>query len=477
MSLRRLPMLMLPGLLSVSPPVQAQERPNIVLIFADDLGYGDIGCYGAKDIKTPNLDRLVREGIRFTDFYAAQPVCTASRVGLLTGCYPNRLGMHGALGPKAQIDIHLDETLLPELLRQQGYATGIIGKWHLGNHPDFLPTKHGFDTYFGLPYSNDMWPHHPESPRNYPPLPLYENDRIVDEDVSPEDQSHLTEQYGQRAVRFIEANREKPFFLYFAHTFPHFPLYAGANFRGKSKHGLYGDVIEEMDAAVGDILTTLKKHKLEKKTIVIFTSDNGPWRRYGNHAGSPGPLREGKGTVFEGGVRVPFIARWPGHIPARRVLRTPAMNIDLLPTLARQAGAGLPARAIDGKDIMPLLAGQRGAKSPHDAYLFYYNQNELQALRSGQWKLILPHTMTQSVEGKPVGKDGTPGEAFRQTITSPELYNLSADVGEKQNVAAKQPKVMERLLALVAKARQTLGDSLTKQAGSETRAPGRVTMK
>lgn len=471
---RRLPILMLSGLIAVSQPTQAQERPNIVLIMADDLGYGDLGCYGAKDIKTPNLDRLAREGIRFTDFYVAQPVCTASRVGLLTGCYPNRLGMYGALGPKSQIGINPDETLLPELLKQQGYATGIIGKWHLGDHAEFLPTKHGFDSYFGLPYSNDMWPHHPEAPRNYPPLSLYENDRIIDADVSAEDQSHLTEQYAQHAVHFIEANRDKPFFLYFAHTFPHVPLYAGARFRGKSRGGLYGDVIEEMDAAVGDILATLKKNKLEKKTIVIFTSDNGPWRRYGNHAGSPGPLREGKGTVFEGGIRVPFLARWPGHIPAGRVQHTPAMNIDLLPTLARQVGAGLPSRPIDGKDIMPLLASQRGAKSPHDAYLFYYNQNELQALRSGQWKLILPHTMTQSVEGHPVGKDGMPGENFRLAITAPELYDLSADPGEKQNVAAKQPNVLERLLALVAKARQTLGDSLTKQTGSETRAPGRV---
>src|SRR5829696_758904 len=314
--------------------------PNVVIVFTDDQGYGDLGCYGAKGFETPNIDRLARDGVRFTDFHVSQPVCSASRCSLLTGCYANRLGIHGALGPNARHGIHANETTVAEVCKSKGYATGMVGKWHLGHHPQFLPTRHGFDSYLGLPYSNDMWPHHPEAKKGtYPPLPLFENEKVVDDDVSREDQAKLTAEYTERAVKFIADNKAKPFFLYVAHSMPHVPLFAGEAFRGKSKQGLYGDVIQEIDWSGGQILKALDDHKLADNTLVIFTCDNGPWLSYGNHAGSSGGFREGKGTVWEGGVRVPFIARWPGKIPADSECRIPAMTIDILPTVAKIIGA------------------------------------------------------------------------------------------------------------------------------------------
>ena len=298
-------------------PALAAEQPNIVLIFTDDQGYGDVGCYGAKGFRTPNLDRLAKEGVRFTDFHVSQPVCSASRASLMTGCYANRIGIHGALGPNARHGIHADETTIAEVCKSRGYATGMVGKWHLGHHPQFLPTRHGFDSYFGLPYSNDMWPHHPEAKKGtYPKLPLIENETIIDADVTPEDQPNLTTQYTERAVKFIRASAGKPFFLYVAHSMPHVPLFVSNRHKGKSQQGLYGDVIEEIDWSVGEILKALDESKLADNTLVLFTCDNGPWLSYGNHGGSAGGLREGKGTVWEGGHRVPFIARWPGKIPA-----------------------------------------------------------------------------------------------------------------------------------------------------------------
>ncbi|MGC9034989.1 MAG: sulfatase family protein, partial [Verrucomicrobiia bacterium] len=299
--MRPLP-LMLYVLFTVSVNLIAAEKPpNIIIIFADDLGYADVVCYGAKGLKTPNIDRLAKEGIRFTDFYVAQPVCSASRAALLTGCYPNRIGISGALSPSSKIGINQNEITLAELLKQKGYATAIIGKWHLGHHSQFLPTRHGFDEYFGLPYSNDMWPLHPEAkPGTYPPLPLYENETIINPNVSPRDQEQLTTQYTERAVRFIEKNKNRPFFLYLAHSMPHVPLYVSDKFKGKSKIGLYGDVIMEIDWSVGQILEAIKRNNLDDNTLIIFTSDNGPWLSYGNHAGKAAPLREGKGTVFEG---------------------------------------------------------------------------------------------------------------------------------------------------------------------------------
>ncbi len=448
----------------------AQRLPNIVIIFIDDMGYADIGPFGAKGYKTPNLDRMAKEGIRFTDFYAAQAVCSASRMALLTGCYPNRLGMHGALGPNAKHGIHDNEMTIAEVLKTKGYTTAIYGKWHLGHQPQFLPTRHGFDEYFGLPYSNDMWPKHPEAkPGTYPDLPLIEGDKVIQ--LMP-DQAQLTRQYTEHAVSFIERNKAKPFFLYVPHTMVHVPLFVGERFNGSSKSGLFADVVQEVDWSVGEILNTLKKNKLDKDTLVIFTSDNGPWLSYGEHAGSSGPLREGKGTAWEGGVRVPFIARWPGQIPAGRVNRKPAMTIDLLPTIAKLVKAELPQHKIDGLDIWPLLKGEANAKNPHDAYFFYYNTNELQAVRSGKWKLILPHTY-RTLGHQPKAKDGIPIK-YSNVKVGLELYDLEADAGEKRNVAEKHPDVVKGLEALAEQARAEMGDSLTNRIGKGVREPGRV---
>jgi arylsulfatase A len=448
--------------------------PNVVLIFADDLGYADLGCFGATKWKTPNLDRIAKEGVKFTDFHVSQPVCSASRASLMTGCYANRLGIHGALGPVATHGIHANETTIAEMLKAKGYATGMVGKWHLGHRPQFLPTQHGFDTYLGLPYSNDMWPHHPEAKRgSYPTLPLMDGDKIINPDVKAEDQALLTEKYRDRAVSFIRENQAKPFFLYFAHTFPHVPLYVGQKFRGSSgAGGLYGDVIQEFDAAVGDILATLKATGTEDNTLVIFTSDNGPWLSYGNHAGTQGKLREGKGSVWEGGIRVPFVAKWPGKIPAGSVQSEPAMTIDLLPTLAKFTGAELPKLPIDGQDIGDLLIAKPGAKSPQEAYFHYYGQNELQAVRSGKWKLILPHSC-RMIEDRAPGQDGKPA-GYKQVPLDMMLFDLETDLGETKNVLEAHPDVVKKLLGHVEKARADMGDSLTKRIGSGTREPGRV---
>ncbi|HYH69345.1 MAG TPA: sulfatase [Urbifossiella sp.] len=455
----------------VAPPA---PRPNVVVVFTDDQGYGDVGCYGAKGFRTPNLDRLAKEGVRFTDFYVSQPVCSASRTSLLTGCYANRLGIHGALGPNARHGIHADETTLAEVCKSKGYATFAVGKWHLGHHPQFLPTRHGFDGYFGLPYSNDMWPFHPEvKAGTFPPLPLFDGEKVANPNVTAADQSRLTAQYTERAVRFVRENRDRPFFLYLAHSMPHVPLFAGERFRGSSQAGAFGDVIQEIDWSVGEVLRTLDELKLADNTVVIFTCDNGPWLSYGNHAGSAGPLREGKGTVWEGGVRVPFLARWPGRVSAGSICREPAMTIDVLPTVARLVGAELPARRIDGRDIGPLLRGEAGARSPHEALWFYYGTNELQAVRAGNWKLVLPHTY-RTMQGQAPGADGTPGRYRQVRLEAAELYDLAADVGEARNVAAANPDVLRRMTAHAEAARAELGDALTKRAGTGNRESGRV---
>jgi arylsulfatase A-like enzyme len=440
--------------------------PNVVLIFCDDLGYADLGCYGAKGYRTPNLDRLARQGVRFTDFYVAQAVCSASRAALLTGCYPNRVGILGALGPYSKVGIHSNEVTIAELLKGRGYATAIYGKWHLGAQPQFLPPRHGFDDYFGLPYSNDMWPLHPTAPTNYPPLPLLEGEQVVG--VMP-DQTQLTTRYTERAVQFIQAHRAAPFFLYVPHNMPHVPLFVSDKFKGKTRRGLFGDVLEEIDWSVGQILSALKQNGLEERTLVLFSSDNGPWLSYGDHAGSTGRLREGKATTFEGGMRVPFIARWPGKIPAATVCREPAMTIDLLPTLARLATAPLPDHAIDGLDIWPLLRGQHGAKSPHEAFYFYWD-NELQAVRSGPWKLHVAHEYHKP---EPRGNGGQPGRMIKPR-TSAALYNLQTDVEETRDVSSQHPEVVRRLEALLEKARKELGDSLGQRGGTGRREPGRL---
>ena len=460
-------LLVLAGSTGNEPPVE--PPPNIVIIFADDQGYGDVGVYGARGLQTPNLDRMAREGVRFTDFYVAQSACSASRAALLTGTYANRIGIHGALGPTVEIGIHSREVTIAEMLEEVGYTTAIFGKWHLGRPQQFLPTRHGFDEYFGLPYSNDMWPFRPGAPEHIPDLPLISGEKIIA--LNP-DQSKLTRQYTERAVRFIRRNRKRSFFLYLPHSMPHVPLAVSSKFKGHSERGLYGDVISEIDWSVGKILTAIKKNGLDRRTLIIYASDNGPWLGYGDHAGSAGPLREGKATTWEGGIRVPAMMRWPGRIPANSVCREPAMTIDLLPTIAGITSAELPFHRIDGLDIWPLIIGTEGARSPHQAYFFYNRRNELQALRSGRWKLHLPH-MYWTLGGREPGSGGAPAR-YDSVKTELGLYDLEIDIGETTNVAAKHPEVVERLLALAELARRDMGDSLTDRQGENVREPGRV---
>ncbi|MBL8793965.1 MAG: sulfatase [Planctomycetia bacterium] len=462
--------------------------PNIVLIFSDDQGYGDLGCYGAKSFKTPHLDRMAREGMRFTNFYVSEAVCSASRASLLTGCYAVRVGLEGALNHTSKTGINPDEFLLSELCKQQGYATAIYGKWHLGHLPKFNPLRHGFDEFLGLPYPNDCSNQFHPIVRTFPPLPLIEGEKVIAEEP---DQAKFTGQLTERAVRFIERHQDRPFFLYVPHVMPHVPIHASEKFRGQSQGGLYGDTIEELDWSVGEILAALKKHGLDERTLVIFTSDNGPFLSYGSHAGSAGPLRGGKLTAFEGGVRMPCLMRWPGKIPAGTVCDELSATIDLLPTIAKLIGGKLSGNTIDGRDIGPLLAGKAGAKSPHEAY-FYYNGSELHAIRAGDWKLHFPHPYLE-VNGTP-GKDGKPANfanlkpddltksgmtgvasrhGYRVEKTGLELYNLKDDIGESKNVAAQHPEVVKRLQALAEPARAELGDSLTGRKGSGLRPAGK----
>ncbi len=446
----------------------AVRPPNVVIVFADDLGYADVGPFGAEGYTTPHLDRMAEEGRVFTDFYAAQAVCSASRAALLTGCYPNRVGIMGALGPDSKIGINADETLLSEVFKSRGYATAIYGKWHLGHSPQFLPTRHGFDDYFGLPYSNDMWPQHPTNAKAYPPLPLIEGDKVV---ATNPDQTQLTTWYTERAVRFIDQHADEPFFLYVAHSMPHVPLFVSDKFEGKTSRGLFGDVISEIDWSVGQILDCLERNGLDDKTLIIFTSDNGPWLSYGDHAGSAKPLREGKGTSFEGGVREPFIARWKGTIPAGSQCIEPVMTIDILPTMASLIGAELePDHFIDGRDILPLIEGDETASSPHEALLFYWGK-DLQAIRSGPWKLHFPHGYRSLAEP---GSGGKPGRYVEKQIGL-ELFNLRDDIGERTNVADQHPDIVTRLQNLAEKARNDLGDGATNRQGTNLRQPGRLT--
>lgn len=395
---------------------------------------------------------MASEGRKFTDFYVAQAVCGASRAALLTGCYPNRIGMLGAPGPKSRHGINPNEMLIPELLKTKGYSTGMFGKWHLGHHKASLPIHHGFDEYYGLPYSNDMWPHHPgvrhlplkERLKKWPNLPMIEGDKIIDKEVTPKEQTLLTTDYTNRAVNFINRHKDKPFFLYLAHSMPHVPLFVSKENDNKTKDGLYADVMWEIDWSVGQILESLKENKIDKNTLVIFTTDNGPWLSYGDHAGSAKPLREGKGTAWEGGVRVPCIMRWPEKIPSSTVCSEPAMTIDILPTLAQITGAKLPNHKIDGKNIWPLIKGEKNAKSPHEAYYFYWGKN-LHAVRKDNWSLHFPHSY-RSLNGKP-GVGGIPGK-YQQKKTDIALFDLWKDISQKSNLSGKYPDIVKNLKAL-----------------------------
>jgi len=446
-------------------------------MLTDDQGYGDLGCTGATAFETPNIDRLAADGIRFTDFHVSQAVCSASRASLLTGCYAERVGIQGALGPQAAIGLNPEEETIADLLKSRGYATGIFGKWHLGHHPEFLPLRQGFDEYFGLPYSNDMWPVGFDgkpvtsgAKLVYPPLPVIDGEEKVGEIRTLDDQAKLTAWYTERAVRFIKKNARRPFFLYVPHSMPHVPLGVSAKFKGKSRQGPYGDVIMEIDWSMGQICAALRRNRLDSRTLIIFASDNGPWLNYGLHAGSAGPLREGKGTMWEGGARVPCVMRWPKRIPSGRVCNRLAATIDLLPTIAAAAGAAFPAKKIDGVSILPLMTGESQA-DPRREYFYYYGGG-LCAAREGPWKLIFPHSI-RTYEGLEPGRDGFPGPTATKQYGL-ELYNLESDIGERKNVAPEHPEIVARLQELGERARKELGDVFTGRTGSGVRPPGRL---
>ncbi|MBB5036967.1 sulfatase family protein [Prosthecobacter dejongeii] len=478
--------------LSSAPLLAKALRPNVILIVADDLGYSDLGCYGSKTIRTPNLDRLAAEGTRFTSFYVAQAVCSASRAALMTGCYPNRVGMQGALNHTSKEGINPDEFLLPELFKQRGYSTAIHGKWHLGTAAMFHPMKHGFDEFWGIPYSNDNSKFHPSLAAEMPPLPLYDDEKV--EQVDP-DQSQFTRRITEKAVSFIRRNEKKPFFLYVPHVMPHVPIFASDRFKGQSPHGLYADVVEELDWSVGMILAAVQQAGVADNTLILFMSDNGPFLSYGNHAGNAAPLREGKLTSYEGGVRVPFIARWPGQVPAGKVNEELFTAMDLMPTFQawrEDAEPAAPVKTQDGKDVTDLLLGKEGAKSPHEAIAIYAG-GELQAIRSGEWKLhfvhpyITPHD-SPGRDGKPsnwenmkpaaITQSGIEGIATRHGYKVAQqplaLYHLKEDIGELTDVSAAHPDIVERLQKLADPFRQQLGDSLTKTVGTEVRPLGRA---
>jgi arylsulfatase len=445
--------------------------PNVILIFTDDQGYQDVGTFGSPNIETPHLDQMAKEGVKLTSFYSAQPICSASRAGILTGCYPNRIGIHNALGPGSPIGINASEMTIAEMLKNIGYKTAIFGKWHLGDSPKFMPTRHGFDEFFGIPYSNDMWPYHPQQGTvfNFGPLPLYENETVLD---TLTDQSQLTTQITERSVDFINRNKNNPFFLYVPHPQPHVPLFVSDKFKGKSERGLYGDVIMEIDWSVGEILAALKKNGLEDNTVVIFTSDNGPWLSYGNHAGSALPLREGKGTAWEGAQREPFIMRYPNKITPGETIDIPVMAIDILPTLAEITGARLPNLTIDGKSAWSLLRGE-SQESPQEAYFFYYRINELMGVRYGKWKMYFPHTY-RTMDGQEPGKDGLPGEYRMIEMEEIELYDVSTDISETKNVAEDHPEVVDKIKILANEMRHELGDSLLELEGTKNREAGKA---
>ena len=438
--------------------LSAAEQPNFVLIFVDDLGYADIGPFGSKLHRTPNLDRMAAEGRKLTSFYVTANVCTPSRSSLMTGSYPRRVGLdenekgQWVLFPGNQEGLHSDEVTMAEMLRGVGYRTGCVGKWHLGDQRSFLPTRQGFDYYFGIPFSNDMGHDSRRQPYRYPPLPLLRMEEVIEEEP---DQRLITKRYTEEAVRFIDESKDGPFFLYLAHTMPHWPQYASEGFAGKSKNGKWGDTVEEIDWSTGQIFAKLEELGIDDNTLVIFTSDNGGAIR---HGASNEPLRGGKGTTWEGGHRVCFLARWPGRVPAGSTSDELAISIDLLPTFATLAGAEVPTgRVIDGKDIGPLLLSETAQPTPHLAY-YYYFMTHLNAVRSGRWKLHVARMGGRY-------PDYTPNPVL-------ELYDLHSDVGETRNVAEDYPQVVSRLKALADVIRTDIGDG--KRAGLNVRPAGFV---
>jgi arylsulfatase A len=433
----------------------AAPPPNIIIHFIDDLGYGDIGPFGAEKQKTPNLDRMAREGMKLTSFYAA-PVCSVSRAQLMTGCYGARVSVPGVYAPGSKNGLHPQEQTIADRLRPLGYATQCIGKWHLGDQPAFLPTKQGFDHYLGIPYSNDMLKTASVDGRRVVPLVRDEQvERLLDET----DQDRIEEIYTDEAVKFIRGSKDRPFFLYFPHTAVHTPIHPGKAFQGSSQNGRFGDWVQEVDASVGRVFDTLRELQLDTNTLVIFTSDNGPWLIKGPDGGSAGPLRGGKGTTWEGGVRVPALAWWPGRIAPGSVCDAVAGTIDVLPTCVKLAGAELPAQpVIDGRDLSPLLLGKSQA-SPREAHYYFASYN-LQAVRQGPWKLAL---MSQ-------GNARTKGQVEDDAKINPRLYNLDQEIGERSNLAAQHPDIVARLTALAEAMAAEIGGSEPKSR----RPPGEV---
>ena len=436
---------------------ETNAPPNIVLIFIDDMGYGDIGPFGSTKNRTPQLDRMAKEGMKFTSFYAA-PVCSVSRAQVITGCYGARVSIPGVFPPGSAHGINREEHTVAELMKTQGYATMCIGKWHLGDQPPFLPTRHGFDHYFGLPYSNDM--KKKAKVNGQLVVPLVRNEQVI-ELLTDEAQNRIVERYTDEAVKFITRSKDKPFFLYLPHTAVHTPVHPGVAFAGKSANGRFGDWVEEVDWSVGRVLDTLRELKLDRNTLVMFSSDNGPWLIKGADGGSAGPLRGGKGTTWEGGVREPTLAWWPGKVAPGSECDAVAGNIDFLPTFVKLAGGTVPTdRKIDGKDISPLLLGQT-KQSPHEAR-YYYHGYKLQAVRVGPWKLaIAPQS-----EGRKKGDEMVPA-----SLDKPRLYNLDTDIGERTDVAAAHPDVVSRLKTLALKMAADIGDG---QPGPGVRPAGFV---
>lgn len=454
----------------------AADYTNIILVNLDDVGYGDFSCNGAYGYTTPHIDQLASQGVRFTHFLAGQPISGASRAGLLTGCYPNRIGFSGAPGPDSNYGVHQDEMTMGELLKQKGYATAIFGKWHLGSQYQFLPLQNGFDEYYGLPYSNDMWPFHPQQGEvfNFPDLPTYDGNEVVGYNT---DQTRFTTDYTMRSIDFIKKNvqAEKPFFLYLAHNMPHVPLAVSDKFKGKSEQGLFGDVMMEIDWSIGEVWKTVQELGIEENTLIVITSDNGPWTNYGNHAGSAAGLREAKATTFDGGNRVPCIVYWKGHTQAGTICNKLASNIDLFPTFAEISGAPLPQRKIDGVSILSLIEGKTDA-NPRTSFVYYYNKNDLEAVTDGEFKLVFPHKYVTYGAYAP-GNDGKPGKLATVELRASELYDLRRDPGERYNVLHQYPERAAKLMKIADEMRSQLGDDLTRVKGTENRKPGLVEHK
>nr|WP_136251013.1 sulfatase [Ningiella ruwaisensis] len=449
------------------------QLPNIVLVLTDDQGYADASAFGQEAYSTPNIDSLADNGLMLTQFYVAQPVCSASRAAILTGAYPNRIGVSSAFMPSDLVEgppvgLNLDEETLPELLKLKGYNTALFGKWHLGDTAPFLPTYHGFDEFYGIPYSNDMWSANVNKKFAFADLPIYQQDKVVK--VLTDDQSNLTTELTEKSVDFINRNADSPFFLMLSHPQPHVPLFVSDKFKGKSGAGLYGDVMMEIDWSTGELIKALKQNNILKNTLFIYMSDNGPWLSFGEHAGSAGILRNGKLSSFEGGIRTPALVQWPGTLPQNQRIDTPMISMDWLPTIINLIDGKLPDKKIDGHNIWPILSGQTQDPT-REAFFFYFHKNDLTAVRFGDWKLYYPHRYNLVIEP---GENGKRGEEEWPMLSGIELYNLKDDPSETKNVVEDHPEVVAQIEALANEKRQALGDNLQGIEGSERRPVGRL---